>query len=49
MKKFIITEKLCNNLKNSNFLWLTFIKNSQKNDEKNLQIVQEIIKDVQNQ
>jgi histidinol dehydrogenase len=48
MKKFIITEKLSDNLKNSNFLWLNFIKNSQKNDEKNLQIVQEIIKDVQN-
>ena len=38
MKKFIITEKLSNNLKNDNFLWLDFIKNSQKNDKKILKI-----------
>ena len=41
MKKFIITEKLSNNLKNSNFLWLDFIKNSQKDDKKILKIVEE--------
>jgi histidinol dehydrogenase len=46
MKKFIITEKLCDNLKNHKFLWLNFIKNSQKNDDKILKIVEEIIKDV---
>ena len=46
MKKFIITEKLSNNLKNSNFLWLDFIKNSQKDDKKILKIVEEIIENV---
>ena len=46
MKKFIITEKLSNNLKNDNFLWLDFIKNSQKNDKKILKIVEEIIENV---
>ena len=46
MKKFIITEKLSANLKNNNFLWLDFIKNSQKNDIKTTEIVEEIIEDV---
>ena len=46
MKKFIITEKLSNNYKNHNFLWLDFIKKSQKNDKKTLEIVEKIIEDV---
>ena len=47
MKKFIINEKLSAISKNNKFLWLNFIKNSQKNDEKITKIVQEIIKEVQ--
>ena len=46
MKQFVIAEKLSNNLKNNNFLWLDFIKNSQKNDKKTLEIVEEIIENV---
>ena len=46
MKKFIITDKLSVNSKNNNFLWLDFIKNSQKNDQKTLEIVEEIIENV---
>jgi len=46
MKKFVITKKLSIELKNNKFSWLNFIKNSQKDDEKTLKIVQEIIEDV---
>ena len=46
MKKFVITKKLSIELKNNKFSWLNFIKNSQKDDEKTLKIVQEIIENV---
>ncbi len=46
MKKFIINEKFSAQLKNNDFFWQNFIKNSQKDDEKTIKIVQEIIKDV---
>jgi hypothetical protein len=43
MKKFIISEKFSEQLRNNDFFWQNFIKNSQKDDEKTIKIVQEII------
>ena len=47
MKKFIINEKLTNNIfSNQNLKWINFIQNSQQQDEKIFAITQKILNDV---